>query len=145
MRYTTRNLICSITAIVICLILIGGCKKKDDVSPTTVVDKDGNVYHTVTIGTQVWMVENLRTTRYSNGDPIPKTTVPNDADRNIGNYSDYNNDANNSLIYGRLYNWFAATDNRKKIKDPKFPKEKINFKNNDKKHLFDQKKIASCP
>ena len=65
----------------------------------TVTDIDGNVYHTVTIGTQTWMVENLKTTRYRNGDPITEHRA-------------YNNDANNAAKYGRLYTWYAATDSR---------------------------------
>jgi hypothetical protein len=57
------------------LLISIGCKKSDDnpppVSANTVTDIDGNVYNTITIGTQVWMKENLKTAHYKNGDAIP--------------------------------------------------------------------------
>jgi uncharacterized protein (TIGR02145 family) len=80
----------------------------------TVTDIDGNVYHTITIGNQVWMLENLKTTRYLNGDSIPNITNNNNwAALSKGAFCDYNNSADNSSKYGHLYNWFAVNDSRK--------------------------------
>src|ERR1022692_1515578 len=77
---------------------------------TTVTDIDGNVYHTVTIGTQVWLVENLKTTHYRDGTAIPNLTDNTTSDNlTSGAYCDYDNKPSNSAIYGRLYNWYAAT------------------------------------
>jgi len=80
----------------------------------TVTDIDGNVYNTVIIGTQVWMVENLKTTKYRNGDPIPNVTG--DAAwvaLNTGAYCWDNNDAApNKIAYGALYNWYSVADSR---------------------------------
>ncbi|MEN6619594.1 MAG: fibrobacter succinogenes major paralogous domain-containing protein [Rikenellaceae bacterium] len=79
----------------------------------TVNDIDGNVYNTIIIGTQVWLVENLKTTKYRNGDPIPNVTSNSAwSILTTGAYCNYNNDSNNSTIYGRLYNWYAVTDSR---------------------------------
>ena len=80
---------------------------------STVTDIDGNIYNSVIIGTQTWMLENLKVTKYRNGDAIPNIT-----DSTVwitlltGAYCNYNNDANNSTTYGRLYNWFAVNDSR---------------------------------
>jgi uncharacterized protein (TIGR02145 family) len=82
----------------------------------TVTDIDGNVYQTVTIGTQVWMKENLKVTHYRNGDAIPNvtgnTTWYNLGFASTGAYCEYSNDAANVATYGRLYNWYAAVDSR---------------------------------
>jgi len=59
---------------------------------STVTDLDGNLYQTLAIGTQVWMIENLKVTRYRDGQRIPTE-----------DYFDYNNDTNNVDIYGKLY------------------------------------------
>ena len=79
-----------------------------------VVDIDGNVYRTVQIGNQVWMAENLKVTRYRNGDLIP-TGHSNSAWTGLstGAQCVYNNNASNELdTYGRLYNWYAVVDSR---------------------------------
>jgi len=87
--------------------LISSCSKDDDDSHT-VKDIDGNVYHTVTIGTQVWIVENLNVTKYNDGTEIPHV-FDNDEWRNLttGAYCNYDNYKSNASIYGRLYNWYA--------------------------------------
>jgi uncharacterized protein (TIGR02145 family) len=80
---------------------------------SVITDQEGNEYHTITIGTQTWMAENLRTTKYRNGDPIhyeygstPWTTLTS------GAYCWYNNNEGNKKPYGTLYNWYAVFDNR---------------------------------
>ncbi len=79
----------------------------------TVTDIDGNVYHTVTIGNQVWMKENLKVTHYRNGDPIPNVTSGSAwSNLSTGAYCNYSNNPNQAITYGRLYNWYAATDRR---------------------------------
>jgi uncharacterized protein (TIGR02145 family) len=80
---------------------------------TTLTDIDGNTYQTVTIGNQIWMKENLKVSRYRNGDQIP-TNLSNTAWNTTTNgaYAIYNNDPANNTIYGKLYNWYAVVDSR---------------------------------
>jgi len=80
---------------------------------STVVDIDGNVYKTLIIGTQEWMAENLKTTRYNDGTPIP-LVIDNNAWANLetGAYCWYNNSENNKEIYGALYNGAAVNNNQ---------------------------------
>lgn len=89
------------------------CKKKSEENPAplTVTDTDGNIYHTVTIGTQVWMVENLRVTHYRDGTPITNITDDTQwSSTNRGAYCNFNNDGAYSEIYGLLYNWLAIAE-----------------------------------
>jgi uncharacterized protein (TIGR02145 family) len=79
----------------------------------SVTDIDANVYKTVTIGTQVWMAQNLRTTRYENGDTIPNVTDNTEwSNLDSGAYCWYNNDDSYEQPYGKLYNWYAVNDSR---------------------------------
>ena len=80
----------------------------------TVADIDGNTYKTVIIGDQEWMAENLNVTKYSNGDLIPNVT-DNGAWSALttGSYCWYGNDSTAyDAKYGKLYNWYAASDSR---------------------------------
>jgi len=67
-------------------------------SQDTITDYDGNVYHTVTIGTQVWLKENLNSVHYSDGVPVPGVVA-------------YNNSDSMAAIYGLLYPWNDAMRN----------------------------------
>lgn len=76
----------------------------------SISDIDGNVYNMVTIGTQIWMASNLKTTKYNDGTPIPLVT-DNTAWSNLETpgYCWYNNDAAaNKNTYGALYNWYTV-------------------------------------
>ena len=81
-------------------------------SSIIVTDLDGNIYHTVTIGTQIWMMENLQVTRFRNGDTIPDVTDYTWGSLTTPAYCNYDNNANIAAIYGRLYNWYAVNDSR---------------------------------
>jgi uncharacterized protein (TIGR02145 family) len=78
-----------------------------------VTDIDGNVYQTVQIGRQVWMAENLRTTRYRNGDAIPYARRDRAwTTKTVGMRCTYEHDDALADRYGQLYNFFAVQDER---------------------------------
>lgn len=112
-------------------IILSSCSKDDDNNPSssnpfngkttaefnpdvtygTMTDQDGNVYKTVTIGTQTWMAENLRTALYNDGTPISNVTDNEEWEHlTTGAYCNYDNTSNTDTIatYGRLYNWYAV-------------------------------------
>jgi uncharacterized protein (TIGR02145 family) len=95
------------------LILFSSCARN------TVTDADGNIYHTVKIGNQIWTAENLRTTKWSDGAPIPH--VPDSiAWHNLDSpgYCYYANTNNADTIkrFGALYNWYCVDS--KKLAPP---------------------------
>jgi uncharacterized protein (TIGR02145 family) len=74
---------------------------------------DGRTYDLVEIGGQCWFADNLATDQYRNGDPIP-TGLDNTTWQNTtaGAYSIHNDDPENDLTYGKLYNWYTTVDTR---------------------------------
>lgn len=76
-------------------------------------DASGNYYATVKIGNQTWMAENLRTTKYRTNATIPNLTTAADWGNTAlvtGAWCYLDQSAANDAIYGKLYNWFAASD-----------------------------------
>ena len=93
---------------------IGSIIFNHDLTYGSISDIDGNIYKTIQIGTQLWMAENLKTTRYNEGTSIPDVTDNNEwTNLTKGGYSWYNNDESSfKTTYGALYNWYAVTDHR---------------------------------
>lgn len=94
--------------LVFAIVSFSSCKESN-----TVTDIDGNVYKTIKIGNQVWMAENLKVTKYRNGNPILQIKDNRAwSSTKDGAYCSYNNDASNVNTYGQLYNWYALSDPR---------------------------------
>ncbi|HKL66961.1 MAG TPA: fibrobacter succinogenes major paralogous domain-containing protein, partial [Bacteroidales bacterium] len=83
----------------------------------TITDIDGNSYNTVTIGSQVWMAENLRVARYTTAIPIPGGLTNEEWETTTsGAYAVYPHSSAEGLnseeevleAYGALYNWYAV-------------------------------------
>ena len=79
-----------------------------------VTDIEGNIYKTVTIGTQTWMAENLKTTKYNDGTDIPNVTDGTVwIDLTTPAYCWYNNEeADFKNMYGALYNWYTVNTDK---------------------------------
>ncbi len=74
----------------------------------TVTDIDGNVYLTIDIGSQEWMMENLRTSAYNDGTPILNMTDDSGwGQLSSGAWCNYQNLPVHDITYGKLYNWYA--------------------------------------
>jgi uncharacterized protein (TIGR02145 family) len=99
---------------ILLFVLILFCIGLTELQSQTVKDVDGNVYKTVIIGTQFWMAENLRTTRYKDSTSIPLVT-DNKAWKALTTpaYCWYNNNETaNKNTNGALYNWYTVYTNK---------------------------------
>jgi uncharacterized protein (TIGR02145 family) len=114
-----RNWVYLLIIVEFFLLLLNSCSKSEESTtniPTpsaTVTDIEGNTYKTVIIGTQTWMAENLKTTKYRNGEAIINVTSNTAwSTQTIGTYCWYSNATSNNVTYGALYNWYAVADSR---------------------------------
>lgn len=109
-------------------LLVGACKKDKNsttnsgtssttgtnpANVTTVTDVDGNTYNTIKIGTQTWMAENLKVTKYNDGTAITNVTVASNwGGLTTGAYCWYEHDQTNKNKFGALYNWYAVNSGK---------------------------------
>lgn len=106
----------------ILMVLTASCSKDEQTTTVTtacgsgqnkVTDIDGNVYNIIRIGGQCWMKENLRVSRYRNGDSIP--VILDDStllETTVGNCTVYELIPANEHVYGKLYSGYAVMDPR---------------------------------
>jgi len=92
-------------------IMTSSCKNSEENDPNAVKDIDGNTYTIITIGTQQWLKDNLRTTKFNDGTPVPLVTdnAVWEALGTAGYCWFENNSSQNKDPYGALYNWYAAS------------------------------------
>ncbi len=86
------------------------------IESSVLTDVDGNQYRTIQIGNQIWMAENLRVTRFRNGEPINTTsTLEQDISNEFKPTYQWpsNGDETTVLKHGRLYTWYTVVDSRK--------------------------------
>lgn len=123
--YTTKFMKKHIIILPILIVIFNCCKKeiRNDIEDNniqvvqnkdSITDRDGNVYHTVTIGSQTWMSEDLKTTRYRNGNPITQVSVHDSVQWKSLTKGAYCENTNGSIFnqnpVGLLYNWYVVSD-----------------------------------
>lgn len=91
------------------LMVTSYCEKRDKEGSGPITDGDGNIYTSVKIGTQVWMTENLKTTKYNDGSEIPNVTGDSAwYHLTTAAYCFFNDDISYKTPYGGLYNFYAV-------------------------------------
>lgn len=85
----------------------------EDEVVTEITDIDGNVYNTVTLFDQVWMTEDLKTTKFNDGTSIPNITATAEwSNLSTPGYCWYSNDIIYKYSNGALYNWYAVNNQK---------------------------------
>jgi uncharacterized protein (TIGR02145 family) len=112
-----KLLFCCFTLTGILLTFSYSCKKSTDnpnqsINDSTMTDVENNTYKVITIGDQVWMAENLRSTKFRNGDLIPTSLADVSVEANPEYQWAYNADETLVPEYGRLYTWYTITESR---------------------------------
>lgn len=99
-----------ILVVVVALCLVVSCQYDP------VKDVDGNSYKVVKIGNQLWTASNSNVSTFRNGDTIPHVKSAEEWQKAGENeqpaWCYYDNESSNEEKYGKLYNWYAVTDER---------------------------------
>lgn len=89
------------------------CDKVENSTSTYVTDVDGNTYIVIKLGEQFWMAENLKTCKLNDGTIIPFASNSQEWSKlDSSGFCWYNNDENNKIKYGALYNWYTVNSNK---------------------------------
>jgi uncharacterized protein (TIGR02145 family) len=98
-----------LAGLLVAIFMTVGCNRHSE----KVTDFDGKSYSVVQIGSMSWLGANLDVAHYRNGDPIPEVRNPEEwADLKMGAWCNNDNRQENGDTYGKLYNWYAVTDQR---------------------------------
>jgi uncharacterized protein (TIGR02145 family) len=106
------------SCLILCVALatLTSCKEEEvpeEPSQSSVADIDGNQYRTIKLGLQWWMAENLKTSRFNNGDLIPEIQDGVEwYNHSSAAWCHYDNNAQYGAVYGKLYNFYAVKNSR---------------------------------
>jgi uncharacterized protein (TIGR02145 family) len=113
LQHTINDMVMKTIILVSILLILSNVLIGQYIIENAAQDVDGNSYNAVKIGNQIWMKENLKTTRYSNGDLIELVTDSTIwPEYTTGAFCNYQNDYAIAEEYGRLYNFYAVNDPR---------------------------------